>query len=494
MAEVELKFELAPGAHAAFRRLAPMAEAKARNSRLLALYFDTPDFELRARRMALRLRRSGRHWVQTLKAGHSGAGGLHAREEWEFARPQPSLDLALLAASPLGNEPGLEERLGEVFQVDLRRTTWEIEVSPGNRVEVALDRGEVSRSGESESVAEVEIESLTGDPLAVFELAGQLVDHAPLRPSAVTKAQRGYRLARGEAPGSVKAEPVALDAAQSPGQAVRVVLAAALEQLQANEPGVLEDGDPEYLHQYRVALRRLRSALRVFRKVIEPEFESHARTELRWIAQATGPSRDWDVLATQTLPPILRACGDVHAARSLRSRVGFRRKAARAGLREAIGSPRYARLVLWLARWLATPPAQSLGAAELLPEFAARVVGKGHKRLVTGARQLSALAPAERHRLRLEAKRLRYALEGFQSLLRRKRFAAYREVLSEIQDDLGRANDAAVATRLLGELDLPAPIANFIGGWLAAEAHSSIALLERHEARLAAARPPQRRD
>lgn len=168
MAEVELKFELAPGAHAAFRRLAPMAEAKARNSRLLALYFDTPDFELRARRMALRLRRSGRHWVQTLKAGHSGAGGLHAREEWEFARPQPSLDLALLVASPLGNEPGLEERLGEVFQVDLRRTTWEIEISPGNRVEVALDRGEVSRSGEREPVAEVEIESLTGDPLAVL--------------------------------------------------------------------------------------------------------------------------------------------------------------------------------------------------------------------------------------------------------------------------------------------------------------------------------------
>ncbi len=492
MAEVELKFELAPEAHAAFRRLAPIAAAKARTSRLHAIYFDTPEHELRAHGMGLRLRSNGRRWVQTLKAGRSGAGGLHAREEWEVDRPQPTLDLTLLAATPLGDVPGLAGRLGEIFQVDMRRTTWQIEVSAGNVVEVALDHGAVSRAAQTDPVAEVEIESVAGDPWAVFELAEQLVDHAPLRPSAVTKSERGYRFARGEAAAPVKASPVELVAGQTPGDAARALVGAALGQLQANERGILAGRDPEYLHQFRVALRRMRSALRVFRKLIEPGFESHARVELRWIAQQTSAARDWDVLATQTLPAILAAHGDLHAARSMRSRVAARRKAARASLREALGSPRYARLVLWLARWLATPPEAS-APAEPLPEFAVRVVAKGHKRLVAGARQLSALAPAERHQLRLEAKRLRYALEGFEALLRRGRFATYREELSEIQDDLGRANDAAVATRLVGEMGPPAALGDFMRGWLAAEAHSSLGPLERHEQRLAAARPPRAR-
>ncbi|MEO5676908.1 MAG: CHAD domain-containing protein [Usitatibacter sp.] len=494
MAEVELKFDLPPEAHAAFRRLAPIAAAAARTTRLHALYFDTPELELRARGMSLRLRRSGRRWVQTLKAGASGAGGLHAREEWEFDRPRPALDLVLFAATPLGDLPHLAQRLGEIFHVDMRRTTWEIEVSPGNRVEVALDHGKVSRAEQTEPVAEVEIESVAGDPLAVFELAAQLVDHAPLRPSAVTKAQRGYRLARGEASAPVNASRIELSAGQSPGEAARTMVAAALGQLQANEPGVLAARDPEYLHQFRVALRRLRSALRVFRTRIEPEFEAQVRVELRWIAQQTSPARDWDVLANQTLPAILKAHGNLRAARSMRSRVAVRRKAARARLRESLLSPRYARLMLELARWLATAAPEAPGAAEPLAGFAARVVAKGHKRLVAGARQLSALAPAERHQLRLEAKRLRYALEGFEALLRRRRFAAYREALSEIQDDLGRANDAAVAMRLLDEIALPPDLGEFMRGWLAAETHSSIGPLERHEQRLAAAQPPRARD
>lgn len=493
MSEVELKFDLAPEAHAAFRRLAPLAAATPRNARLHALYFDTPELELRERQMALRLRRAGRHWVQTLKAGRSGAGGLHAREEWEFDRPQPTLDLAAFAGTPLEAAADVGQRLTEIFRVDMRRTTWEIEVTPGNRVEVALDRGEVSRLGERDPVAEVEIESLAGDPLAVFELAEQLVDAAPLRPSAVTKAQRGYRLASGATEGPAKARAVDLDPARDAAWAARAVIAAALEQLQANEAGVIASADPEYLHQMRVALRRMRSALRVFRDAIDPALASHLRGELRWLARATGPARDWDVLATQTLPAILHAWEESSAARSVRSRVAARRKAAREPLREALLSPRYVRLVLALARWIARP---STGAAEpgSLGGLATRTLAKRHKRLVTGALRLSALTPAERHRLRLEAKRLRYALEGFETLFRRRRFDDYRELLAEIQDDLGRANDAAVAARLMAELKAPASFTQFARGWLAAQTHSSVALLERHADRLATAKLPREKN
>lgn len=485
MAEIELKFELAPRAHAAFRRLPALAGTRPRTARLKTTYFDTPDFELRRREMALRLRRVGRRWVQTLKAGRSGAGGLHAREEWEVERAGPTLDLGVLAGTPLETADDLAGRLAEVFTVEMRRTTWDVEVSPGNRVEVALDSGEVRRGERSEPVSEVEIESVSGDPLAVFELAERLVEPSGMRPSSITKAQRGYRLARGEAPTPEKARPAALDATMSTGAAARAVARAALEQLQANEAGVLAAEDPEFLHQFRVALRRLRSALKVFRAVLGPA-EAGLESELRWISGFTGPARDWDVLVTSTLPALVEAHGEARTARVLAGRAAARMRAAHAALREALESPRYSRLMLAFARWLAEPVPAPSADAEPLVDFALRVVTKRRKRLLADAARLSALTPAERHELRLDAKRLRYALEGLAPLFRRKGVEAHLEALSEVQDDLGRANDAAVARRLLDELAPPAAFAAFARGWFAGQAQTGVAGLERHARSLAA--------
>ena len=477
MAEVELKFEVPAKSQAAFRRLEPLAAVKPKTARLHAIYFDTPDFELRKREMSLRLRRTGRRWVQGLKAGRSGAGGLHAREEWEVARPDASLDLAAFEQMPVLGSP-----LNEVFAVDVTRTTWTLEPSPGNLVEVALDRGAVTREGGEEQVSEVEIESLAGDPAAIFELAEKLLALAPMRPSTVTKAQRGYRLALGEAAGPVKARPVALDASMSVPAAARAVVGAALEQLQANDAGVLAGEDPEYLHQARVALRRLRSALRVFRGTFDPGFLEQALAELSWLARLTGPARDRDVLATQTLPPLAEAWG-AKLPRSALARLAARRREAGEALREALASPRYARFVLLVARELGAPlPA---AADQDLTTFARRVLRKGARRLLEDATRLSALTPAERHRLRLKAKRVRYAAEALAPLFRRKRIRRFIDALSDLQEDLGRANDAAVAERLLAEASLPAGPAQFARGWLAGRLQASSADLDRHGERLA---------
>jgi triphosphatase len=486
--EVELKFELPPQAHAAFRRHPALAGAKPGTTHLVATYFDTEALDLRRRDMALRLRRAGRRWFQTLKAGRSGAAGLHSRSEWEFELREASLDPALLEGTPFADAGIAADSLRELFTVDFRRTAWEIEVSPGNRVEVALDRGEVRHGERSEAISEVEVESVAGDPLAVFEFAALLLPEdgalATLRPSMVTKAQRGYRLASGAAPQAVRAVRANLEAGMTPTEAARAVAAAALSQLQGNEAGVIEGEDPEYLHQFRVALRRLRSAFQVFRKA-EGESTALLREELRWIGALTGPARDWDVFALSTLPTLLQAHGDARVSRSLRTRAGLRRRAAAGSLREALLSARWARLLLDLARWLAHAPVPVSAEAPSLPEFARSVVMKRHRKLLADAARLSALTPAERHELRLDAKRLRYALEGLAPLFRARRVEAHLEALSEIQDDLGRANDAAVAARLLAELRPPAGFAEFARGWFAAQEHASAAGLERHAALLA---------
>jgi triphosphatase len=479
MTEVELKFELPPEAHDAFRRHPALKGARVRREPLTALYFDTARGELAAEHMALRLRRSGKRWKQTLKAGRSGTGGLHARSEWEFARPGPALDLALFKDTPLVDLPdaaALHERLIEIFRVEVERTTWEVSLGPGVRVEVALDVGAVRQGTASEPVSEVEIESLEGEPLAVFDFADRVIDAAPMRPSAVTKAHRGYRLLRGEARTPVKAGPVPLAADMTSAQAARATLGAALEQLQANEEGVMGSDDPEFVHQLRVALRRIRAGLRAYRKALAPGLEAQVRDELRWITQEAGHARDLDVLAEQTLPVIL-AVHDRPAPETFLAGLREARGAARQALRAALQSSRYARLMLAFARWLAQAEGRAPPPDVALPEFAARAIRKRHRGLVDAAQGIDHRDAPGRHRVRIIAKRLRYGVEGFAALFPARKVDAYVKALSNLQDALGRANDAAVAGRLLHELDAPQPFASFAQGWLASETHASNARL-----------------
>jgi triphosphatase len=494
-AEVELKLEIAPEEHARFATLDALSGSAPRRTRLTALYFDTPGHDLEKHEMAMRLRRSGRDWKQCLKAGASGAGGLHSREEWEFDRPDPSIDLSLFAPTPLARLPRakrLHEKLGEVFRVEVERTAWTVEIAPGTSVEVALDCGVVTHGDARQEISEVEIESLEGPALAVFDLADRLVDRVALRLSGVTKAERGYRLARGDKLAPVRAVFAALQSDMPAFEAARRSIAAALAQLQANEAGALETNEPEFVHQMRVALRRLRSALRAFRKAIGPELEAGVRDDLRWITQATGSLRDLDVLATETLPPMLKVYAQGDAA-AFRRRLGARRRKVREEVRAAIRSERYAKLMLALSRWLAQP-APSREPQRKAREVALQVMRRRHEKLMVAARGVAAMSPDDRHRVRIAVKRMRYVAEGFESLFRKGRMDAYLESLERLQDDLGHANDAAVAARLLEMLAAPAPLAAFAQGWLARASGASLHGLLRDFSRIERAKTPWDRD
>ena len=491
MTEIELKFELPPEAQESFGSVRALAGAQPERTRLFAMYFDTPGHELAKHEMAMRLRRSGRRWQQCLKAGASGTGGLHSREEWELDRPNASIDLSLFASTPLAKLPeaeNLHRNLNEIFRVEVARTTWQVELEPGTRVEVALDRGTVRNANGTEPISEIEIESVEGEPLAVFDFAEKLVGSVPLMASAVTKAQRGYRLARRDKRAPVKPRPAALEPGMTTLAAARASIAAGVAALQANEAGALASSDPEYVHQMRVALRRIRSAVRVFRDVLEPAFAERVKEDLKAFARATGDARDLDVFATETLPPIARVCGEPAAARSLAARVAARRRAAREAMRERLLSPEHTRTMLAIARWLAQPAESGAASGGDLREYAAGKIRSRHKKLVAHGKHAARLAPAARHRLRIEAKKLRYAVEGFGALFPRKRVKAYVRALGDIQEDLGRANDAVVGERLLDGL-APAPaLESFARGWLVSQAHASVARLEGHFERLAQAK------
>ena len=477
--EAELKLRLAPSDHAALAASGVLAGIRPRRRRLPSLYFDTPSCEIAGAGMVLRLRRDGTRWIPGLKAPNAASGGLHVRHEWEFPRRDAVLDLSRFSPTPLAKLPDaghLHERLACAFRVDMERTTWVVEPSPGIRLEVALDKGSVESGGRRDTISEVEIECLEGSPDAAFELALRLLDDVPLHPSPVTKAERGYRLFRRDKAQPVKAAAIELEASMTPAAAARRVLAAGVSQLQANEEGVLRSPDPEFVHQARTALRRTRSALRMFRAPIgEPQARAW-RDALGEVAQALGAARDWDVLATETFPLLATMHGDAAQRRKVAGAIARERRAARAAARAALSSTGYARTMIELGRWIARQGDDPI-SPEALVDFASATLRKRHKRLLRDATDLASLPPPERHRVRIDAKRLRYGTEALESLYRPKRAKSYRKSLVALQDALGESNDAVTATGLLPKLHLTGEFDAFARGWLAARARGDPALL-----------------
>jgi CHAD domain-containing protein len=277
-----------------------------------------------------------------------------------------------------------------------------------------------------------------------------------MRLSMQSKSDRGYGLLVCESRPAVKAESIALKMKDTVEEALCKILQNCLDQVHANAPLVATGHSPEGVHQMRVGLRRLRSALAMFDDVVTTPTE--LADEIKWIADQLGQSRDWYVLSHSTLP-------QVDAGKDKRDQVAEATAAAKeiakarhADATAAVQSPRYARVALALDQWLATPPWRDASdeTRQLLEQrvgaFADRIVRKRHRKLVRRGRGLHKLDAHHRHRARIAAKKLRYAAEFFADLFKQKSLKPYRSVLAKLQDDLGWGNDMAVADRLLCHL------------------------------------------
>jgi triphosphatase len=486
--ETELKLRLPPEALPRLHRLAlPGAEpgARAASERLHSIYFDTPDLLLRRSGVALRLRRTRRGWVQTLKGEGSAGAGLHQRSEWECGVPGPRLDLDRLPGpgSQLLVPAKVREELRPVFTTEFTRRRRRLRFDGGDEVEFCVDRGELRAEHAASPICEIELELKAGSPARLFDLGLALVRELPVRLESASKAERGYALARAEPPAPRKAEAIALDAQTPVNEAFKAIVLACLAQLQANEDGMLEGRDVEYLHQMRVALRRLRSALGMFRGVFPPETLEPARSELKWLAAELGPARDWDVFLTQILPAVKAPAAAAAGVAAFRDAAEGARRRALSRAQDAAQSRRYQEMLLDLGAWLAAEPWLGSADAEAVSrargpvgEFAGDTLERLARRLHKRGRGFENLSPEERHRVRIAAKRLRYAGEFFSALYPPKPVRRYVKALAGLQDVLGALNDAAAAGRLVREAleegtdPAVAVGGGFVEGWVAADA------------------------
>ncbi|MFO1371844.1 MAG: CHAD domain-containing protein [Candidatus Competibacteraceae bacterium] len=271
----------------------------------------------------------------------------------------------------------------------------------------------------------------------------------------------------------VKASPVQLTADITSEAAFVAIIGGCLRHAQANRLAVLDE-QVEGVHQMRVAFRRLRSGLKIFRPLIPRETSTGLVEDIRWLNGFLGPARDWDVFLEEGMSPVF-----AHFPRK-RGLSLFRRKAAtirqmhHRTLREALCEPRYPLLVQRLTDWLdhrtwrdGLSAQQQERLAEAALEFATPLLEGDHRRVVKRGEAFAALNAVERHTLRIRIKELRYALDFFASLYHAPTVKAYLSALANLQDGLGVMNDIAVTRRLLDEAGLkPVSAARqVIEGW-----------------------------
>lgn len=303
--EIELKFRLGPGAAA---RLAvhPALAGEESVQDLRSVYFDTPDQTLRRAGWGLRVRATGRGFVQTLK-GQAG-GDVLRRAEWETPVPSEALDWTALQATPVAALVKDRRDLSPRFASTVRRRARLIAFE-GAVIEAAHDEGDLSAGDRAEPLRELELELKDGPPEALFALARRLSADVALVPLFESKAERGWRLAEGaeRAPRFAVADP--LPRALTAEEALRRTALAALGQVSANAELLRRVRRPEALHQMRVGLRRLRAALSVFASLLGQDAEPVV-AELKWLAGETDAARDLDVFIRDVFHPAAQAASE----------------------------------------------------------------------------------------------------------------------------------------------------------------------------------------
>lgn len=477
--EIELKLAAPADVLAAVRKhpaVAAVARGRPRTTRLTTTYYDTPQRDLAAAGVALRLRHANGRWLQTVKGAGGAAAGVHRRAEYEWRVDAPRLDRTKLARTPWRKLFAARTGYRRVFATDIRRSEQPLAFADGTRATLCLDVGEIRAGRRRVPLSEIEVELKAGDPSRLFELASTLAADLPVRIEHQSKAARGYALAGQVPPGPRHAKALMLAPDAAAPSALQTLGHECLAQMEANA-AALGDPDPEYLHQLRVGWRRLRALLKLAAPLASPETIAALDEELDWLGSELGPARDYDVFALETLAKVAAEFrGERGIARLRRRAAAHRRKAGR-GARQAIANPRTQKLFIALGAWLAAPtpgsaPSQAPTSAR---DWARTSLEKGHAKLRKRAKHAHRLDAAERHRARVAAKRQRYAAEFFASLFSGKRVDGYVQALSRVQSALGRLNDLQVAGTLVdvvaprGDTDAQtAHAGGVVRGWLAA--------------------------
>jgi CHAD domain-containing protein len=442
---LELDLTLDPDDVRKLLRLFPAA----RGQTVSYKWHDTADGELAGQGLALVEQRQARTAVWRLEQLCPDG-----KTTWPCGTPAPVMQEAAHRAGLDGALPADPLHLVADFRGRSRQLTLR-EPMPAR---VALLQGRLRAKPGAQAVCRV---TVAGSPPAVAALARDLALALRLSVAGASLAAEVRALAEKELP------PVPLGAPElSPDLSVSAAFAFACAHLarviQHYAPLAAAREGTEPVHQMRVAVRRLRSALALFRRAVACTEIDAAKAGLRVLGRALGPARDWDVFTEGTAQAVAAAfSGDAAIARVVAAATR-RRNACYDELRHVLDSPEFRCLGITLATLAVARPWEAAqdGAAphgsnaplETLQEFAARALSRRLRHLTSHGDDISKLPDQTMHLIRLRAKRLRYGVEMLAPLYPRREARRYLRRLANLQDQLGHLNDGTVAAALMAEL------------------------------------------
>jgi CHAD domain-containing protein len=364
--------------------------------------------------------------------------------EWPLVR---RIEAAVGAEDDLRTWIASEETLA-----DLQKTPGDNDAIPGETSAVNViewDAPEAVRATlqvDANNAATLTLAAAPGSRDALFAVAHEIVATLPfvIMPVHIDPAAQE----------PVKAAKLKLPRDATPTDAFAEIGKSVAAQWFGNDAASRGGLEAEHVHQLRVAQRRLKTALKLFPEWIDETWTTHIAPDLKWFGDLLADARDWDVFADTTLSAYA-AADDPHNRESWSGPVraaDANRMAARQRLQDAMNSPRYAGLALWFVQWFSALEAPSGLAHRTLAEHAQKRIGK-HYRKIERAPDLTTIDARSRHKVRIHAKRLRYALEFFRSIVTRSTRKNAEELLGDLQSVLGDGNDAAVAAARLGAMD-----------------------------------------
>ena len=430
---------------------------------VVSVYYDTASRDLRENGVTLRLRQREGRYLQTVKVD---AGGFPRRQEWEREVESDRLDLSAVEGTAL--EPLLSGNIAHdlkpLFETRVRRSTIDLEQGT-SKIEMSLDRGELKSGDLHSSISELELELKEGDPADLFAVARRIAEIVPLRLAVLSKADSGYRLADHEQQQPFHGTMIALDRKLSAAEAFQEVANSCLRQVIANEKAV-EGGRSEGVHQMRIGLRRLRTAFAFFAKLTVADAHiEHIKSNLKWFTSQLSPARDLDVYLRKSVQPVDAMEPAVAGAGALEQVTERRRKVAFARAADAVRSSRYRQLILGVAEWINTGAWLDESNAKTraqrdcpIAKFATSEMRRRRNKLAKKKKKLKKADASTRHKIRISAKKLRYATEFFATIFPGRKAAKRRRIfaksLKRLQNSLGDLNDFAVHDRLASRLVL----------------------------------------
>jgi inorganic triphosphatase YgiF len=330
-------------------------------------------------------------------------------------------------------------------------------------VEISLDRGHLQAADRSAPILEIEFELKSGAHVAVFEAADMLAASQGFWLDVVSKAERGERLAAGEATGPVvKAGTPRIDRRMDGPAVLRAIVASCLSQVLANSSALGHGStDPDHVHQARVGLRRLRTALGELGELSalrNPAWEDVLATAFR----ALGTDRDDQVLPGIVGPALKEAGAPLTSWTDAE-------KASTETPFQVVTNRTFQRTLLHVLAFVEASkdfePASDADPVALIEKR----LDKLHRQVTRDAKKFTSLGDDHQHQVRKRLKRLRYLAEFAAPLYRDKDVERYLDALRPAQEALGQHNDQAVAAARFRALASRDPRALFAVGWLQAQ-------------------------